>query len=317
MRPRIRIYEAVADAVRIFEATAQELHDQSPDQPHAPVLLHEIRVRDTRGRLLYFGIGALCQIFLVAFLGAISVLFPQRSAPIRRYLISALEPEPSEYIPPQVQPPIVARPHAETLPASAPYQQTPTHVPVLQLAITRPTAPAPRKDIHVNPLDLVASSTDLPPTPIVFTAIPILAKPHEPVQTGVFDSAVAAGKFTVTTRAGVLEGAFTSAYGGALQKTSTTLNRTPTFVPFEILELPKPVSTQVARDKEITGEVILQVVLSADGTVQVQRVVQSLGYGLEESAETATRQIRFRPALKDGVPVDSTVWVHAKFHPAD
>lgn len=321
MRPRIRIYEAVADAVRIFETTAQELHDQSPDQPHAPALLHEIRVIDTRGRLLYFGIGALCQVFLVGFLAAISVLFPQRSAPIRRYLISALEPRSSEYIPHRVQRPIVARLHPERQPASKPDGQAPVRLPVLQLAITRPTAPLARREIDVNPLDLVASSADVPPSPIPTATLPILAKPPEPVQTGAFDSsgesaATGTTRSKASARPGVLEGTFSSAGSGVILKASATLNQLSRIVPFEILYKPEPAYTKEARDKKIKGEVILQVVFSAAGTVQIQRIVQSLGYGLEDSAETATRQIRFRPAMRDGTPIDWTALVHAKFESA-
>jgi hypothetical protein len=38
-----------------------------------------------------------------------------------------------------------------------------------------------------------------------------------------------------------------------------------------------------------------------------------LGYGLEESAQNAARQIRFKPAQQDGQPVDSTAIVHIVF----
>jgi len=42
-------------------------------------------------------------------------------------------------------------------------------------------------------------------------------------------------------------------------------------------------------------------------------VVQGLGYGLDDSAQAAARQIRFRPAQQDGQPVDSTAIVHIVF----
>lgn len=76
--------------------------------------------------------------------------------------------------------------------------------------------------------------------------------------------------------------------------------------PVEILSVPRPVYTQEARDKKIEGIVLLQVTFTATGEVKVQRVVQGLGYGLNEAAEAAARQIRFRPALQDGQPVDSS-----------
>ena len=86
--------------------------------------------------------------------------------------------------------------------------------------------------------------------------------------------------------------------------------------PVEILFKPKPAYTDEARSKKIEGEVLLQVVFSASGEVRVERVVQGLGYGLDESAESAARQIRFRPAQQEGQPVDSNAIVHITFEMA-
>ena len=62
------------------------------------------------------------------------------------------------------------------------------------------------------------------------------------------------------------------------------------------------------------GEVLLQVVFTASGDVKVLRVVQGLGHGLDEAAQNAARQIRFKPAQQDGQPVDSTAIVHIVFN---
>ena len=83
--------------------------------------------------------------------------------------------------------------------------------------------------------------------------------------------------------------------------------------PVEILFKPKPVYTDEARAKKIEGEVLLQVVFTASGDVKVLRVVQGLGYGLEDSAQASARQIRFKPAQQDGQAVDSTAIVHIVF----
>jgi TonB family protein len=83
--------------------------------------------------------------------------------------------------------------------------------------------------------------------------------------------------------------------------------------PVEILFKPRPAYTDDARAKKIEGEVLLQVVFAASGEVRVQRVVQGLGYGLDDSAQAAACQIRFRPAQQDGQPVDSTAIVRIKF----
>jgi TonB family protein len=83
--------------------------------------------------------------------------------------------------------------------------------------------------------------------------------------------------------------------------------------PVEILSVPKPAYTDEARAKKIEGDVLVQVVFTASGQVQVLRVVRGLGYGLDESAEAAARQIRFRPAQQDGQPVDSPAIAHITF----
>ena len=83
--------------------------------------------------------------------------------------------------------------------------------------------------------------------------------------------------------------------------------------PVEILSVPKPAYTDEARTKKIEGDVLVQVVFTASGQVEVLRVVRGLGYGLDESAEAAARQIRFRPAQQDGQPVDSPAIAHITF----
>jgi TonB family protein len=84
------------------------------------------------------------------------------------------------------------------------------------------------------------------------------------------------------------------------------------YKPMEILFVPKPQYPDEARAKKIEGDVVIQVVFTASGEVKVLHVVQGLGYGLDEAAESAARQIRFRPAQQDGQPVDVTANVRMK-----
>lgn len=84
-------------------------------------------------------------------------------------------------------------------------------------------------------------------------------------------------------------------------------------VPAEILSKPTPVYTQEARGLRIEGEVLLEVVLGASGSLHVLRVVRGLGHGLDDNAVKAAEQIRFRPALRGGRPADSTVVLHVIF----
>jgi TonB family protein len=83
--------------------------------------------------------------------------------------------------------------------------------------------------------------------------------------------------------------------------------------PAEILSKPAPTYTNEARAKRIEGEVLLEVVFEASGKLHVVRVVHGLGHGLDEAAVHAAEQIRFKPALRDGQPSDSTAVVHIIF----
>jgi len=84
-------------------------------------------------------------------------------------------------------------------------------------------------------------------------------------------------------------------------------------VPAEILSKPTPIYTEEARAQRIEGEVLLQVVLEATGKLRVLKIVHGLGHGLDDAAVNAAQQIRFKPALQDGQPSDSTVVLHIIF----
>lgn len=85
------------------------------------------------------------------------------------------------------------------------------------------------------------------------------------------------------------------------------------FTSAEVLSKPTPVYTAEARALKVEGEVLLEVVFSASGKIQVVRVVRGLGHGLDEAAIHAAEQIRFKPATRGGTPVDSTATLHIVF----
>ena len=84
-------------------------------------------------------------------------------------------------------------------------------------------------------------------------------------------------------------------------------------VPAEIISKPVPNYTAEARAQRVEGEVLLEVVFEASGKLRVLRIVRGLGHGLDDAAVHAAEQIRFKPALKDGQPSDSTAIVHIIF----
>ena len=84
-------------------------------------------------------------------------------------------------------------------------------------------------------------------------------------------------------------------------------------VPAEILSKPAPAYTEEARKLRIEGEVLLEVVFEASGSIRVTRIVRGLGHGLDESAIQAAEHIRFKPALRDSRPSDSVGILHIVF----
>lgn len=88
----------------------------------------------------------------------------------------------------------------------------------------------------------------------------------------------------------------------------------PAVEPVVILAKPRPVYSAEAIKLNLEGEVLLEVVFPASGgEVQVNRVVKGLGHGLDEAAMRAAQQIKYKPALSNGHPVDFPAVVHIVF----
>ena len=83
--------------------------------------------------------------------------------------------------------------------------------------------------------------------------------------------------------------------------------------PVEVLQKPTPTYTDEARKLHIEGEVLLEVEFGASGRLRVLRVVRGLGHGLDEAAMTAAEKIRYKPAMRQGQPVNSTATLHIVF----
>jgi TonB family protein len=114
--------------------------------------------------------------------------------------------------------------------------------------------------------------------------------------------------------------------GGTLQSTGfadqTVATETPkkkaasgegATTPVDILEKPHPEYTAEGRSLKIEGDVVLEMVFLANGSIQVNRVVSGLGHGLDEAATRAAQQIKFKPARREGQPVDFPARVRIEF----
>ena len=81
-----------------------------------------------------------------------------------------------------------------------------------------------------------------------------------------------------------------------------------------VIAKPEPQYTEEARRNAVTGSVVLRVVFSRNGEVTNIRAVQSLPFGLTERAIAAARMIRFRPASRDGHPVNVYMQLEYNFN---
>jgi len=95
------------------------------------------------------------------------------------------------------------------------------------------------------------------------------------------------------------------------KKKAAGSDSSPTMV--NILDKPRPQYSAEGRTLRLEGDVVLDLVFQADGTVQVNRVISGLDHGLDEAAERAARQIKFKPAKRDGQPVDFPARVRIEF----
>lgn len=81
-----------------------------------------------------------------------------------------------------------------------------------------------------------------------------------------------------------------------------------------VLAKPEPQYTEEARKNGVTGAVVLRVVFSRTGEVTNIRALQALPFGLTERAIMAARLIRFRPATRDGRPVNVSMQLEYNFN---
>jgi TonB family protein len=128
-----------------------------------------------------------------------------------------------------------------------------------------------------------------------------------------FGNGVAIQPSAPSARGEVRNGGFSKAEVGAELPKAKEVEAVAAVQPVVILEKPNPVYSDEARRLGLEGEVLIQVVFPASGPVHVVRVIKGLGHGLDEAAVRAAQQIRFKPALQQGSPVDFPATVHIVF----
>ena len=80
-----------------------------------------------------------------------------------------------------------------------------------------------------------------------------------------------------------------------------------------LLERVEPHYPEDARRKGIGGQVGLELTVGKDGRVTAVRVLKPAGFGFDDEAVEAAEQFKFRPATRDGQPIEATVLFDQQF----
>ena len=79
------------------------------------------------------------------------------------------------------------------------------------------------------------------------------------------------------------------------------------------VDRPEPKYSEKARRAKYQGTVVVGIVVGASGDVTDARIVRPLGLGLDEKALETVRTWKFKPAMRNGVPVPVRVIVEVNF----
>lgn len=77
--------------------------------------------------------------------------------------------------------------------------------------------------------------------------------------------------------------------------------------------VPQPVGTDAARAAGVEGKVRVQLTVDESGRVVDVKLLQGLGYGLDEAALAAAKRAEFEPAVRCGKPARATFNISMRF----
>lgn len=89
----------------------------------------------------------------------------------------------------------------------------------------------------------------------------------------------------------------------------------PLVTPPKILHKPEPQYTDAARAARIQGTVQVKGIVGEDGRLSSIKVVQGLGYGLDQKAGDCAAEWKFEPAKRYGEPVAVRIVADVNFRP--
>ena len=80
-----------------------------------------------------------------------------------------------------------------------------------------------------------------------------------------------------------------------------------------VLRAPEPEFSEEARRIKFSGNVLVSLIVNEQGLATDIKVQRGAGHGLDEKAVEAVQKYKFRPAMKDGVPVKVQMMVEVNF----
>ena len=81
-----------------------------------------------------------------------------------------------------------------------------------------------------------------------------------------------------------------------------------------VLAKTEPQYTEAARKYGVTGTVVLRGVISTEGRLTSIQILKRLPHGLSQASVAAAKQIKFTPAVKDGLNVSQSIQLEYNFH---
>lgn len=195
---------------------------------------------------------------------------------------------------------------------------------VARADVEKPAPPKPLVPEVPQPVREPVPAAAPPPPPVPPVVAPVVSAPADPVdQPGVIRGTPAdapshgpggGGGTGSGTGTGNGEGNGAGIGAGSIAGTGGGPYRPGSGIsPPQLLNEVKPDYSEEGRRRSIEGDVVLEVVVRADGRVGAVRILQGLGSGLDARAVDAVRQWTFSPARRFGAPVDVLVEVAVEF----
>jgi len=244
--------------------------------------------------------------------------------------------------PPPPKPEIKMVQPLPNMPAAAPLKVTPPPAPVLIANITK-AASVPNHDTHPtavalgNPTNPIAVNPNSTVTPVHnlgnagFAGMPPSNSGRGPASVSINTGSGApngqmGGKDHAPTAIAGLRNGVPGGTGTGPGRTAVAIVQNlappppqahaapvPETKPPTVTAHPEAACTDEGKRLKIEGIVRLNIIFKASGVIQIVSVAQSLGHGLDQAAEAAAQDIRFKPAVQNGQPIDFPTVVVSHF----